>query len=74
MIKKYEKLQTIRLKNGTIIVISRDPLYKEGYAQFTNVPLNLNLINNVEEIVVCLVFNSDRNAQFTFVKEQQQLK
>ena len=33
-------------------VIECDPLCKDGNALFTTVPLNLSLINNVEDIVV----------------------
>ena len=48
---------------GTVYVIFSNPLYKDGKAQFTTVPI-FYLINNVEDIVGFLglnVFNSENS-------------
>ena len=51
------KQKAIKSFKGT--VISSDPSCKDGNAEFTTVPLNLYLINNVEDIVVFKVLNFD---------------
>jgi len=53
----------------TISEISSDPPCKDDNARFTTIPLNLYLINNVEDIVVFLgikVYNSDHFYQNCF--------
>ena len=50
--KSGRETEAIKSFKGTVHVISSDPSCKDGNAQFTTVPLNLYLINNVEDIVV----------------------